>query len=268
MITSRTNEKIKYIASLAKSAEERNKAGLYIVEGPRMVMEIPDGEIRELYVSENYKGELPVVKSAQDKQSGADSGDAMREIPIYKVSAEVFEKISSTKNPQGILAIVRMPQYSLEDIVGKEGPLLVVEKIQDPGNLGTMLRSGEAAGIAGIIVDKTTADMFNPKVIRSTMGSIFRVPFLNMDLEEAIDALKKSGYTIYAAHLSGDDVFTSKAAKKAAYLIGNEGAGLSDEISALSDVLIKIPMEGRVESLNAAISATLLAYEWHRQHRS
>ena len=148
--------------------------------------------------------------------------------------------------------------------------MLILESIQDPGNLWTMLQTGEGAGISGILMNRTTVDLFNPKTIRSTMGSIYRVPFLVVDdLEETIRKLQADGVCVFAAHLKGKKSYDAMDYRDAtAFMIGNEGNGLSDEIANLADSYIRIPMEGQVESLNAAISATLLMYECNRQRRS
>ena len=158
----------------------------------------------------------------------------------------------------------------LEDVINKEQPhILILESIQDPGNLGTMIRTGEGAGISGIIMNKTTVDIFNPKTVRATMGSLYRVPFfIAEDLTEAIAKLKENGIRLYAAHLKGKMSYDKPDyTNPCGFLIGNEGNGLSDEIADLADNYIKIPMAGKVESLNAAISATLLMYECSRQRR-
>ena len=163
-----------------------------------------------------------------------------------------------------------MPQYPLSDLLrGNRTHLLIVESIQDPGNLGTMLRTGEGAGITGIIMNRTTVDLFNPKTIRSTMGSIYRVPcYIADDLAETIGELKRQKVGIYAAHLKGQRHYDEPSyCKGTAFLIGNEGNGLSDEIAGLADTYVRIPMEGSVESLNAAVSAALLMYETNRQRR-
>ena len=161
-----------------------------------------------------------------------------------------------------------MPKYDLPDLLqGDHTHLLILESVQDPGNLGTMVRTGEGAGITGIIMNKTTVDLFNPKTIRSTMGSIYRVPYLITEhLPDLLDELHKENIRLYAAHLKGDtyyDAFDFTGA--CGFLIGNEGNGLSDEIAECADCYLKIPMEGKVESLNAAVSAALLMYECKRQ---
>ncbi|MCR5753716.1 MAG: RNA methyltransferase, partial [Acetatifactor sp.] len=137
----------------------------------------------------------------------------------------------------------------------------------DPGNLGTILRTGEGAGITGVIMSKGTVDIFNPKTIRSTMGSVYRVPFVYVeDLEETIKILHRSGIHTYAAHLKGEEYYDSFSfCEPTAFLIGNEGNGLKKETADLAEKYLKIPMEGKVESLNAGIATALLIYEAHRQ---
>ena len=143
----------------------------------------------------------------------------------------------------------------------------MLDNLQDPGNLGTMIRTGEGAGITGVIMNNQTVDIFNPKTIRATMGSIFRVPFVYVpDLAPVLEQMHAKGIHTYAAHLKGQEYYDSFSFREpTAFLIGNEGNGLSKEISDQAGQYLKIPMEGRVESLNASIAAALLMYEAHRQ---
>ena len=145
--------------------------------------------------------------------------------------------------------------------------LLLLEDIRDPGNLGTMMRTAEGAGITGIIFNSSTVDIYNPKVIRSTMGSIYRVPFYQAeDFYETLQEIKRHEITIFAAHLHGIPYDTEGSfRKKCAFLIGNEANGLSDKSSEMADMRIRIPMAGKVESLNAAVAAAILMYEASRQ---
>ena len=195
----------------------------------------------------------------------------LSDVPYKIVADSVFRAVSDTQTPQGILAVVRMPKYTMDDMLrGDQTHLLILESVQDPGNLGTMVRTGEGAGITGVVMNRTTVDLFNPKTIRSTMGSIYRVPFVVADdLEQTLQMLKKKGVRLYAAHLKGQKQYDAFDYTEATgFLIGNEGNGLSDEIANAADSYIRIPMEGQVESLNAAISASLLMYECNRQRRN
>lgn len=266
MITSTNNQQMKQVSLLLKKAKERKNTQSFVVEGPRMVVEAPVDSLKAVYVSENYANNeenTNLLKVLQDKCTQANA--------IYEIVADnVFKSVSDTQTPQGIMAVVAMPDYSLEELLaGEKTHLLILESIQDPGNLGTMVRTGEGAGVTGIIMNKTTVDLFNPKTIRSTMGSIYRVPFyVTEDLVGTMKTLQEKGISLYAAHLKGEHSYDEEDYTKACgFLIGNEGNGLSDEIANLADTYIKIPMEGQVESLNAAISATLLMYEANRQRR-
>ncbi len=280
MITSSNNQQMKNIMQLQKKSKTRQQQRVFVVEGPKMVFEAPREWVEKVYVAESFFA---------DEAAGTSSGS---DYEYETVSDAVFRSISDTQTPQGILALVRMPEYTLSDLLGrkehspngengnrqmeavsgKEGKmphLLILESIQDPGNLGTMLRTGEGAGITGVILNRTTVDLFNPKTIRSTMGSLYRVPFyVADDLERIICELKEQGIKVYAAHLRGTKSYDEPDyTKGTAFLIGNEGNGLTDETAALADEYIRIPMEGKVESLNAAIAAALLTYEVNRQRR-
>ena len=146
---------------------------------------------------------------------------------------------------------------------------MILEHLQDPGNLGTIIRAGEGAGVTGIIMDSSTADIYNPKVIRSTMGSVLRVPFTYVDnLGETLLKLKEKNIRLFAAHLKGKQSYDKENfCESTGFLIGNEANGLSDETANLADTYIRIPMAGQVESLNAAVAASVLMFEAARQRR-
>lgn len=255
MITSRQNQQMKRIMLLEKKAGARREQGLFVAEGKKMFSEAPRDWLRGVYVSERFL-----------RDPGA--GKMLSGVEYEVVADTVFEQISDTVTPQGIISLVQMPRYQLSGLLrGERTHLLILEGIQDPGNLGTMLRTAEGAGVTGVIVNRTTADLFAPKTIRSTMGSIYRMPyFIAENLAETVRKIQEQGVRIFAAHLSGERQYDRADYTKAtAFLIGSEGSGLSEEISALSDERLRIPMEGAVESLNAAVSAALLMYEAKRQ---
>ena len=259
MITSTTNSKVKRLVALTQKAKARREEDVFIVEGPRMFQEAPKDWIKEVYVSGSFLAKNDKV--------------LLENIRYEVVSDEVFKKISDTQTPQGILSVLKKPHYDLEQAINhaKENvPLFVIlEDIQDPGNLGTIMRAGEGAGISGVIMTDKTVDLFNPKVIRSTMGSIYRVPYYVVNgLDEAIDRLKENNVMVYAAHLENSTDYDKKDFKKpTAFLIGNEGNGLKRETADRASEYIKIPMLGQVESLNAAVATTVLMYEAARQRR-
>ena len=250
IITSASNEQIKKVIQLKEKAKVRRNEGCFVVEGIKMFSEIPESDLQEVYASEQFEREHREV---------------LKGVRYQLVSDSVFKKMSDTVTPQGILAVVKMKAYQVEDIIKerKDGKscFVVLDRLQDPGNLGTILRTGEGAGISGLIMSRDCVDIYSPKVIRSTMGSIFRVPFVVVDdLKDAVETLKKNGIVIYAAHLQGELYSSGNLSEDCAFLIGNEARGLSDEIAELADKKIKIPMDGKVESLNAAVATAILMY--------
>jgi TrmH family RNA methyltransferase len=258
MITSSANARVKQVMNLSKKAKARNVSGLFVAEGFRMFKEIPADRIESVFVSEGFLK----VEAHKKFLSG-------KEYEV--VSEDVFKVMSDTQTPQGILALVKQYAYKEKDLLAAPGPsfLMVLENIQDPGNLGTILRAGEGAGITGVLMSETTADVYNPKVIRSTMGSVFRVPFVYTDdLTASLKALKAGGIRLYAAHLDGRNNYEKEDyTVDTGFLVGNEANGLTDETAALADAYVKIPMKGKVESLNAAVAASVLMFEAARQRR-
>lgn len=297
MISSTSNQQIKAIVQLNKKAKARRELRAFVIEGTKMFAETPSALLRKVYVTEHFleKEEQRVLL----EKSGAD---------YETVSEGVFAHMSDTSTPQGILALVRMPEYAFLELLygrggvegktiepvrndaacgnavrvecagassgeegfsGKAPRLLVLEDIQDPGNLGTMFRTAEGAGMSGIIMSRNTVDLFSPKTVRATMGSIYRVPFyVSEDLRETLRALAQAGICIYATHLQGSFWYDEPDyTKPCAFLIGNEGNGLKDETAACADTLVKIPMQGRLESLNAGVAAGIFMYEAYRQCR-
>lgn len=258
MITSTSNPKVKYLVQLQKKRKLREEKGVFLVEGIRMFREVPTELIEEVYASEQfYEKNKALLQGMESK--------------LELLSGTVFQKVSETMTPQGILCVVKRKKYELSELINEENAhILVLEDLQDPGNVGTILRTAEAAGVTGIIMSKATADLYQAKTIRSTMGSIFRMPCVCVeDLGATIKELKNHNFFTFAAHLSGEKWYNEVTYKgKIAFLIGNEGNGLKDETAALADTWIRIPMEGEVESLNAAVAATILMYEAYRQRRS
>ena len=257
IITSSKNEKIKNITALLSTKKERDKQGLFVIEGLRIfqdTLKTAPRYIKDIFVSESFLKEHPETEIL--------SGTDEKEVKLYPVKDSIFDSISGTVTPQGILCTVKKPGHSLEEILTDAKKLLVLENIQDPGNLGTMLRTAEAAGVSGIVLSCDCADIYNPKVIRSTMGSVFRVPFVYVpSFTEALRSIKEQGITVYAAYLhGGESVSGVQFDEKCAIMIGNEGNGLSDTAVAEADKRVFIPMAGQIESLNAAIAAAILLF--------
>lgn len=261
MITSLANPRVKQVVQWQTKARERKKDNVFLAEGIKMYEEAPEAWIKEVYITEDTLLKL----------QGQEFLDTKLQRTGYEVvSNDVFERMSDTQTPQGILIVLRRPQYSMDVLLNVQKPMFVIlEDLQDPGNLGTIIRTGEGAGVTAVLMSKNTVDIFNPKTIRATMGSVYRVPFLYVDsMEDTIKNLHKIGVKTYAAHLKGKDYYDSFSFREGtAFLIGNEGNGLRKETADLATAYLKIPMEGRVESLNAAIATCLLMYEAYRQRR-
>ncbi len=258
MITSTSNPKIKNLVQLQKKKKIREEQGVFVVEGIRMFKEIPKELMKEIYASETFYDKNKTLLSSMGHS-------------IEILSDVVFQKVSETKTPQGILCVVKRKTHDLDKLLhNKNAHLLILDGLQDPGNVGTIIRTGEAAGVTGVILSRDTADLYQAKTIRSTMGSIFRVPCVYVeDILETIERLKKNEITTFAAHLGGKKWYNEVEYKdKIAFMIGNEGNGLREEVAQKADTWIKIPMEGEVESLNAAVAATVLMYEAYRQRRT
>ena len=276
IISSKDNKRIKYIRSLLEKGNIRKKNHQFVVEGIKLVDEALEyGKVLEVVCAESLYNELISGDLSGNRLLAENDKNITNYVKkgssLLVVSDMVFKSMSETKTPQGILAVVEMPDYRLldkgflEQAYTKNGKikLLVLEDTADPGNLGTIMRTAEAAGVTGVIMGKGTVDIFNPKVVRSTMGSIFRLPFAyEEDLKETIKELKKQGISFYATHLKGEKSYKDiKYSDKSAILVGNEARGLSYDVADLADTYVLIPMQGKVESLNAAVAAALMMYE-------
>lgn len=256
MITSTSNQQIKNIIRLEKKGKARKEQDVFLVEGLRMYQEAPRERIVKTYVSESFY--------KKEKEMLCDTD-------LEIVEDRVFQSASDTMTPQGVLSIVKQYHYKMEDFWKKEHPFfLVLENLQDPGNMGTIFRTAEGAGVDGIFLSKDCVDLYNPKVIRSTMGSIYRMPFLYVDsVTDMVEELKKKKIRVFAAHLKGKNSYDGEDyLSGTAFMIGNEGNGLTDELASKADCYVKIPMQGKVESLNAAMAAGILMYEVNRQRRN
>ena len=287
IISSGSNPRIRKLVELQKKAKVRRETGLFVIEGTRLCSDTPPQYIKEVYATENR------IKNASEKEK-----ILLRDHPLTIVTEEVMAKAADTTTPQGIMCVARMPVYSRESLLGKQAGerqnrrqdrrqdktqeaggrdaaagraplLLVLEDIQDPGNLGTIFRTAEAAGATGIIMSRGTVDLFHPKVVRATMSAIFRMPFyISNDLCSEVCALREKGIRSYAAHLGGKRIYDElPLTQGCAFLIGNEGNGLTGALTAQADEKIIIPMAGSAESLNAAMAAGILMYEAARQRR-
>lgn len=261
MITSESNAQIKEIIKLQKQAKARRKSHSFVVEGFKMLNEAASyDKLKKVYVSE-------YVMEREDERLK----DIISRCPYEEVSDNVFKQMSDTVTPQGVIGIADMPEYSLDSILGDNRKTwLLLDDLRDPGNLGTIMRTAEGADMSGVILSKESVDLFNPKVVRSTMGAIFRMPYIYVDsLIDTINRIKNMGYKIYGTAMEGSVVYDKPDyTKGAGFVIGNEANGVSDEVFAEVTDRIRIPMGGKLESLNAAVAAAIVMYEAARQRRN
>ena len=257
MITSISNPQVKRLLQLQKKSKVRNEEKVFVVEGLRMFVEVPKERVEKVYVSENFYN-----KKKQELN--------WEEFPIEILSDSVFKHVSDTQTPQGVLCIVKQEKQDLDSLLNIENPhFMVLDNLQDPGNMGTIIRTAEGAGVDAVFMSRDCVDIYNPKTIRSTMGSIYRMPFIYIEeIIPLLEEFRKKGIKSYAAHLDGKNSYDQEDyCKGTAILIGNEGNGLRDEVAEKADIWVRIPMEGQVESLNAAIAASVLMFEVARQRR-
>ncbi len=270
VLNSPKNEKIKFVAKLIHDSKLRKEAKTYVAEGIRLFSDTIENDILEVFCTEDIEEKIKNSLSPERAEEALLKLGNLRERgKVVTVSEEAAKKISDTENPQGITALIRIREREIADVMKENDTfILIIERLQDPGNLGTIIRTAEGAGVTGIVISRDSVDVYNPKVVRGTMGSLFRMPiYISDDLKKDIEIIKEAGVTVYGTHLSGNDMYDESFDGKVAFLIGNEGAGLSDEISAAADKLLRIPMEGKVESLNVGVSAAVVCYEVMRQRR-
>jgi TrmH family RNA methyltransferase len=251
IITSDKNELIKKIKKL-NNKKDRYESGLFFVEGRNNVSEVLKSKfsIRYIIISENYNNNIDF--------------DLNR---IIKVPDNLFKKISDTVTPQNIMAIVRIPRYELNTIIDKNSVYIIADEVQNPGNLGTIIRTADAFKVRAVFTINNSVDIYNPKVIRSAMGSIFHIPVVNIDdVDELMNRLKKSCIKIYSTDLKADQyIFDFKISNNAAFIFGNEAKGVNPMLNRYIDGKFKIPMTGNAESLNVSITASICLYESQRQ---
>lgn len=257
-----TKEHIKEIKRLHDS-KERAERGLFLVEGVRLMEEA----VKEKVDLE----EVLYTEKVEEVERGKSLLAALnrRHVSLIKVPTKIMDSVSETENPQGILGVARQIKWTLKDITIRKGPIIAACGLQDPGNLGTIIRTADAGMVSGIITTIDTVDIYNSKVVRATMGSIFRLPLVKVD--DAINVLirfKKEGYQIVAASSKSEASYLDIDYKKpTVFLIGREASGVSNALLETADKKVFIPMKEGVESLNAAVSASILIYEAFRQRQ-
>lgn len=241
------NDIIKLVVSL-KEKKNRDEKSLFVVEGFKQVSEIPkDWKIKFVIVTEKYKDFIT------DKK--------------YITTEKIFKKISDTKTPQEILAVVEKKKFDINKVLLNDGFFVVIDTLQDPGNIGTIIRTAESFGCKGIFVSKNSVDIYGDKVVRSTMGAIFNIPVIQeCDIVNLIELMKQKQINTCAFSLDTDNVLSDfKFKKNTAIIIGNESKGISKKILDVVDNKIKIDMFGKSQSLNASVACSIAIYEVSKQ---
>lgn len=265
-ISSAQNPKIKLLLELQEKSKTRRKEGLFVVEGRRELLHcIESGyEVHTLFIcSEILSGkDFKEIESALKSQA-AQAG-------VFDIPAQLYDKVAYRGGTEGVIAELKCREHGLESLNIKENPVVVVlESVEKPGNLGAILRSADASGVDAVIVCDPLTDMYNPNLIRSSIGAIFTVPVAAASSEETIKWLKDRGIKIYTAQLQDSEWYYDTDMKcGTAVVMGTEATGLTDAWRKAADAHIKIPMLGRLDSLNVSVSAAILMYEAVRQRNS
>lgn len=258
-IQSKDNKTIKRIVSLGQR-KNRSKCGEYIVEGIRSIRDISTmGVIKTIVIRES---------KCKDKNIEALlSLESMQSIPTYIVQDPVFDKVDNTVNGQGVVAIVAKPKHDIDSVSIEDGLYITLDGVQDPGNLGTIIRTAVAAGVKGIFLMKGTVDPFNDKTVRSTMSALHKIPlYEDVTLSMLHDIVAESNITTYVTALEDSEPYHSvDYAKRTMLVLGNEGNGVTPEVMNLCKHRIMIPMYGDIESLNVSVAAALCMYKAQEQ---
>ena len=294
LITSVNNQRVKEVANL-KQKKYRTESGTFFVEGLRAVQEaVQYADVTELFYTEAEAGRLDVVleaaesvtadtkeksenkKNANNNNAGTAKkrNEAANGIRMYQVDEKVMAKLSDTKAPQGVLAVIRTPEQNLRQLrpgtaSDNNAPVIILDRVQDPGNLGTIIRTADAVGALGLILLEGCVDAYSPKVVRASMGSLFHLPVVqDVTAEEALTWCYRNGYEPAATALkNAQNVYKADISKKMAFLFGNEANGVAEELQAAAETRLFIPMAGLAESMNVAMAAGIILFEGLRQRK-
>lgn len=294
LITSVNNQRVKEVANL-KQKKYRTESGTFFAEGLRAVQEaVQYADVTELFYTEAEAGRLDeVLKAAgnvpadtKEKSGNMNNvnhnnagtakkrNDAANGIRMYQVDEKVMAKLSDTKAPQGVLAVIRTPEQNLRQLrpgtaSDNNAPVIILDRVQDPGNLGTIIRTADAVGALGLILLEGCVDAYSPKVVRASMGSLFHLPVVqDVTAEEALTWCYRNGYEPAATALkNAQNVYKADISKKMAFLFGNEANGVAEELQAAAETRLFIPMAGLAESMNVAMAAGIILFEGLRQRK-
>lgn len=256
-LTGLQNPMVKAAAEL-KQKKYRQQQGLFLAEGLRTVEEaVRYGTVQSIFYT----------AIEDDRTRAVLEEAAAKQIKLVCVSDKVLKKIADTEKPQGIIAVCEMRSKRLDDFLASGKMLLVLDRVTDPGNIGTMLRTADAAGVGGLLLLQGCADIYAPKTVRASMGSLFHLPVLSGLSEELlVQAARKAGYELLVTCLDGaDNLYKADLQGRIAFIMGNEANGVSDALLAAADKRVFIPMQGRAESLNVAMAAGIVMFEALRQ---
>ena len=294
LITSVNNQRVKEVANL-KQKKYRTESGTFFAEGLRAVEEaLQYADVTDLFYTEAEAGRLDeVLKAAgnvpadtKEKSGNMNNvnhnnagiakkrNEAANGIRMYQVDEKVMAKLSDTKAPQGVLAVIRTPEQNLRQLrpgtaSDNNAPVIILDRVQDPGNLGTIIRTADAAGALGLILLEGCVDAYSPKVVRASMGSLFHLPVVqDVTAEEALTWCYRNGYEPAATALkNAQNVYKADISKKMAFLFGNEANGVAEELQAAAETRLFIPMAGLAESMNVAMAAGIILFEGLRQRK-
>jgi len=245
-IESKDNQKIKRLKSLDKRKVRENE-NLFFIEGKKLIDEaFKSGiTITEIYVSDTYY------------QNNMSYVDKLKCKDIYLIRDGILDSLSYMSSPEGILGLGRPMKWDIFDVIKKGLPVIIFDRINDPKNAGTMVRSAEAFGIGCVFALEGCTDLYNEKAIRASMGSLFRMPYIKIS-DDVFNILRKAEYDIYGLDANGENIESAKLHKKCAIIVGNESTGLDKFIKKHLTKILSIPMQGQVESLNAACAAGIV----------
>ena len=265
VITSVQNPRVKTVVALQQKSAERRRTGLFVVEGRREVEHCVEMglEVMEVFVCEEMGG-WSCDDVAANKTEVTSGTQGLR---VTEVTRGVYEKMAYRGGTEGVMAVVKSKERRLEELDLSENPLIVVvERVEKPGNLGAILRSADAAGADAVVVCDPLTDLWNPNLIRSSIGAVFTVPCVACGSEECIEFLKAHGIQILTAQLQDSELYYDTDMRRGtAIVMGTEATGLTEVWRQAADAHIRIPMLGRLDSLNVSVSAAILLYEAVRQ---
>lgn len=251
-LSSIQNPLVRQWRELNKECAARAAQGLFLAEGEHMAGEA---------LKEQKAAALLICADREERYEKLIAAARVQDLPLYILSQPVINALSDAKTPQGILALCALPKAPSLERMGEV--VVALDDVQDPGNVGTILRTLDAAGFSGLIISKGCADPYAPKTLRASMGAVFRIPIAQTaSLPNTLLELRQNGYAILAGALSGQPFYQrGQDQRRTCLVIGNEGSGISDEVLACATKLVRLPMHGGAESLNAAVACAIMLYD-------